>query len=480
MRRHEPSAGLTIRRPVGRARTGRRAVTRAAFAAVIVCASLGFAATAQAGVVAGATPTFPGTVAVGDTGTAATIEVRNDNTPPNDSSPNTVCNAGDPFPCPAGDPGITLIPSCGQLGAFSVCTPAGADPGVFALTPTAQGQIGTACAGMVFDVTPIDPTFGTLRFTPQGGAHVVLPSAGSLCRIGFGFDVLKRPDIDQNPVQPGTQTVQILDNTQRQGTITASARGTSDGTTVLRAQPTIATTASADVALGAGSLTDTVIVSGRSNPQPGATVDFRLYGPGDATCSGAPVFSDLGVSYPVAGGPVTSAAFTPTSAGTYRWVVSYSGDQNNASISGACNDANESTVVSRATPSIATQASPDITVGAGSLTDTVIVSGRSNPQPGATVDFRLYGPGDATCSGAPVFSDLGVSYPVAGGPVTSAAFTPTTRRGPIAGWSPIAAIRTTRRSRVRATTPTRARSCRVRRRASRRRRRRTSRSVRGR
>ncbi len=94
----------------------------------------------------------------------------------------------------------------------------------------------------------------------------------------------------------------------------------------------------------------------------------------------------------MAGGPVTSAAFTPTSAGTYRWVVSYSGDQNNAPISGACNDANESTVVSRATPSIATQASPDITVGAGSLTDTVIVSGRSNPQPGATVDFRLYGP----------------------------------------------------------------------------------------
>ncbi len=397
--------------------------TTATFIALLGCLAL--AASAQAGIGGGAAPTFPTTVTVGDTGIAASITMTNTNTGADATSTNTVCNFGDGFPCPAGDPGITLIPSCGQLGAFSVCNAGGADPGVFALPATAQGQVGTACAGMVFDVTEIDATFGQLRFTPQGGAHVTLPGNGALCRIGFTISVLKSPTVDQNPVLAGNQTVQITDNTQHSEGITASARGTSQGTTVLRATPTIATTASADIMLGAGTLTDSVVVSGRVNPAAGATVDFRLYAPGDTACTGTPVFSALSVPYPVGGGPVTSPAFTPTMAGTYRWIASYSGDANNAPIAGACNDANENVVVSRAAPTIATTASPDIALGAGTLTDNATVSGRVNPQAGATIAFRLYGPNDATCAGTPIFESLGVAYPVAGGAVTSAAFTPT-------------------------------------------------------
>ena len=53
-------------------------------------------AIAQAGLVAGAGPTFPSTVTVGDPAVSATIEVRNDNTPPNSADPTTVCNFGAP------------------------------------------------------------------------------------------------------------------------------------------------------------------------------------------------------------------------------------------------------------------------------------------------------------------------------------------------------------------------------------------------
>jgi len=188
--------------------------------------------------------------------------------------------------------------------------------------------------------------------------------------------------------------------------------------------PTITTTASPTITVGAGSLTDTATVDGRVSPGPGA-IDFRLYGPNDATCAGTPIFQSLNVPYPIAGGPVTSAAFTPTQAGTFRWIASYSGDVNNTPIAGACNDANENAVVAAAaTSTIGTTASPNLTLGAGSLSDTAVVSGRVNPQPGATIDFRLYGPNDATCTGTPIFQSL-VPYPVAGGPVTSAAFTPT-------------------------------------------------------
>ncbi len=195
--------------------------------------------------------------------------------------------------------------------------------------------------------------------------------------------------------------------------VSGGCNDANESTVVAPAPTSIATQASPNVALGAGSLTDEATVSGRVNPLAGATITFRLYGPNDATCSGAPVFASVAVAYPVAGGPVTSPAFTPTAAGTYRWIASYSGDANNAPVSGACNDPNESTFVASGTPTITTLASPNITLGAGTLTDTAIVSGRVNPLAGATVTFKLYGPNDAACASAPVFAPAPVAYPVA-------------------------------------------------------------------
>jgi hypothetical protein len=305
---------------------------------------------AEAGYGAAAAPTFPAAVTVGNTGLPAYVQLRNNNSPPNDGDINTVCNFGDPLPCPAGDPGITLITSCGQLGSFSECAPAGADPGAFRVSPTGVGAVGTACAGVVFDITPIDPgsnIFGQLRLTPQAGAHVYLSGLGSMCQIDFTFDVLRVPTIDQDPATPGQQTVQVVDDTQYVGqtTNTASGRGTTLGTTVAPATPTIATVASPNITVGSGQLADTATVSGRVNPQVGATVDFRLYGPNDATCSGTPAFTSLGVPYPVEGGPVASGVFAPIAAGDYRWVATYSGDRNNAPVTSACNAANETVTV---------------------------------------------------------------------------------------------------------------------------------------
>jgi hypothetical protein len=412
--------------PQGTVRTWARTV-RGAAAVIVILLSFLFmgSGVAEAGLGAGAAPSFPSNVVAGSTGLSASIKLENDNTAPDTSS--TVCNAGDALPCPANDPGITLIPSCGRLGTFSECALAGADPGVFQVSGTATGQAGTACAGMSFDVKVINSTFGQLGFAPQpAGTHVVLPTPGSFCQINFTFDVLRVPTVDQDPATPGQQTVQVVDNTQQAGgTITASGRGTSIGTTVLRATPTIATTPSTIIALGSGQLADAATVSGRVNPQPGATIDFRAYGPNDATCSGAPAFVSLGVPYPVAGGAVISAPFTPASAGVYRWIATYSGDANNFPVSGVCSDITETVTVPPATPSIATTPTPTIILGSGQLADSATVSGRVNPQAGATIDFRLYGPNDATCSGAPAFVSLGVPYPVAGGAVISAAFTPT-------------------------------------------------------
>lgn len=298
-------------------------------------------AVAHAGVGASAVPSFPAEATVGNTGLPASIELRNTNTDTNAGHTNTVCNFGDPSPCPSGSPGITLIPACGQLGAFSACT--APDPGVFRISDLATGQTGTECAGMAFNVSLAEPSTGQVRFTPQGGAHVTLDGAGAVCRIEFTFTVLKTPTIDQNAGAAGIQTVQVADNTQFSGFLTASARGSSMGTTVHRANPVIATIASPGIALG-GQLADTAVVSGLVNPIAGATVDFRLYGPDDPTCAGPPVFESLAQPL-AANGTATSAPFTPTAAGVYRWQAWYSGDANNNPVASACNDANENATV---------------------------------------------------------------------------------------------------------------------------------------
>jgi hypothetical protein len=295
---------------------------------------------AQAGVGASAVPSFPAAVTVGNTGVAATVELRNANNDADAGATNTVCNFGDGFPCPTGDPGITLIPACAQLGAFSSCT--GPEPGVFRISDTATGVAGTACAGMAFNVSLIDPATGQVRFTPQNGAHVTLPGAGAACRIGFTFSVLRAPTADQNPTLPGLQTVQVSDNTQFAGALTASSRGTTQGMTVHKATPSINTTASGTITVG-GQLTDTAVVSGLISPS-GGTVDFRLYGPDDATCARAPVFESLGRPLD-ANATAVSAPFTPKDGGVYRWRAFYSGDANNNPVAGECNAANESTLV---------------------------------------------------------------------------------------------------------------------------------------
>ncbi len=144
--------------------------------------------------------------------------------------------------------------------------------------------------------------------------------------------------ITGTPTTPGTYT----------GTITASngvfADATQNFSIRVVAAPTIATTASPGITLGAGQLSDTATLSGRVTPVAGSTVSFTLYGPDDATCAGTPAFTST-VPYPVTGGPVSSASFTPTQAGTYRWRAAYSGDENNAPAAGACNDPNANVTV---------------------------------------------------------------------------------------------------------------------------------------
>jgi hypothetical protein len=292
--------------------------------------------------------------------------------------------------------------------------------GTLADTATLSGLLLPNDAGGTVDFRLYGPDDATCSQTP------VFVSLG----VGLPLNGSSVTSAQFTPTQPGTYRWIAAYSGDAKNTPAAGACNDAGETSVVsRAPATITTTASASITVGSGTLADTASVGGRYSPVDGATIDFRLYGPNDATCSQAPVFESLGVAYTAAGGSASSTTYAPTTAGTYRWRASYSGDVNNAPVTGACNAANESAVVARVVPTIATIASAGVTLGAGIVQDTATVSARYNPQPGATVDFRLYGPGDVTCSGTPLFQSLNVTgYPVGGGPVTSAAYTP-----PVAG-----------------------------------------------
>ncbi|MDQ1427592.1 MAG: hypothetical protein QOK39_1068, partial [Acidimicrobiaceae bacterium] len=181
------------------------------------------------------------------------------------------------------------------------------------------------------------------------------------------------------------------------------------------ASPTLATTASASVPAG-GSVHDTAMLSGGANPR--GTITFDLFGPGDATCANLPVFTAV---TPVSGnGAYPSDPFVVGTAGSYRWTAAYSGDGANNAVTSPCGAPNEDVVVTKATPTIVTNASGPVTLGSP-ISDTATLAGGFTP--GGTITFDLFGPDDATCTGAMVFSST-VSVSGAGR-YNSGPFTPT-------------------------------------------------------
>jgi len=132
------------------------------------------------------------------------------------------------------------------------------------------------------------------------------------------------------------------------GTWDASAGGsncvatkTFKTTGLVKATPTLSTHAtSANIGSPIG---DTATLSATTGGHGTGTITFNAYAPTDTQCSSA-VFSK---QVPVTGdGTYGPVSFVPgNGAGSYRWTASYGGDSADNSVSGACGDALETSVV---------------------------------------------------------------------------------------------------------------------------------------
>ena len=166
--------------------------------------------------------------------------------------------------------------------------------------------------------------------------------------------------------------------------------------------------------LPAGSqIYDSAMLGNGVNPTGWLT--FKLFGPTDASCTGAPL---LATTTAVNGnGYYESSRYTTNAAGTYRWTVAYGGDaNNNPTPATSCNDPAGDVQVAKRVPNLNT--SPSWQSPSASQTASLT----SGAGPTGTMTFAVYGPNNMTCAGAPVFTS---SRSVAGnGTYKSASFTP--------------------------------------------------------
>lgn len=163
------------------------------------------------------------------------------------------------------------------------------------------------------------------------------------------------------------------------------------------ARTVIRSTASTSAPAGSP-IHDTAVLTGGSDPT--GTITFDVYGPDDDNCAG-PFVGTSSVTV-TRNGAYDSAPFTPKAAGTYHWIVQYSGDDRNLPAGPTdCADADETVVVSKASPALRTLAFGRVPLG-GVVRDTAFLSGGSQPR--GRMTFRLYGPNDPTCSSAAVFT----------------------------------------------------------------------------
>jgi hypothetical protein len=261
----------------------------------------------------------------------------------------------------AGSPAARVIPPDTSLAGGSITLCAGDDQRGVGFPRPATGT--TLCS-----IGAVEAPAGTAPgFTSVDAASFTVGAAGTFTVTASGVPYA---DLSETGTLPGG--VSFTDNGSGSATLAGTPQSGSAGSypltltatngvtpeatqsftlTVDKAIPTLSTTASGDVTYGGGAVSDSATLAGGLDPT--RTVSFALYGPADPNCVDTPVYtySAAGVS---GDGSYPSGSFTPTAAGTYQWLASYSGDTNNAPVTAACGATGETVTVGQATPSTPT------------------------------------------------------------------------------------------------------------------------------
>jgi hypothetical protein len=236
----------------------------------------------------------------------------------------------------------------GVADTYTATLPAPSDcTSAISTTPSAGGVVGTA----IHDSATVTGTLGS----PAGSVIFALfPPSNATCSANGAPAVLTSSAIALTSTTPGISNASSPDFTTNAVGVyhwvaaytpaggspykASTSNCADEAVTTSQGGPTISTTT-----VGAGqvpvSLSDGATVSGGVNPT--GTVTFNLFSSNTDCLTAAG--SSTGAVYTspaetLSGGKATSGSFNATTAGTYEWVASYSGDANNAAASTKCGD----------------------------------------------------------------------------------------------------------------------------------------------
>jgi hypothetical protein len=231
--------------------------------------------------------------------------------------------------------------SIGDLGGQTLL------PGVYCFTSSGIGLTGTLTlnaggnptAAWLFKIGTTLTTASNSAVVLVGGAppcnnNNITWEVGSSATLGSGTsfvgNILASASITLNTSARSSGGLYADTGAVTMDTNTVGTCNGAGGGGGLPGHPTIATTPSGSVPAG-GTVSDSATLTGGASPS--GIVTFKLFSPGDTTCSGTPFATKTGT---LSGGTASSGPVTVGAAGTYNWVAAYSGDGNNSPVSSPC------------------------------------------------------------------------------------------------------------------------------------------------
>ena len=248
--------------------------------------------------------------------------------------------------------------------------------------------------GSTYSVTaPLDKNnwnLGTGSDNPVGTSFSAMGNEGYGAEVRWSVGDLA--DSDGHTLAPGsTYRVQVIIHDGDQNKTGGDSGEFCTTLSIPQASPALTTSAGNGAA--GGTIQDQATLSGGANPT--GKIAWNVYASSDSSCSSPLNAQPSTLTTVVTGnGTFNSPAYTPASAGTYKWVATYSGDSANKRISTACNDPNEVSTVGKTPPTLTTNA-VSATVGQP-ITDDAHLTGGSNPT--GTITWNVYASSDTTCA----------------------------------------------------------------------------------
>ena len=194
----------------------------------------------------------------------------------------------------------------------------------------------------------------------------------------------------------------------------------SETVTITKLTPGLTSSATPASAPVGTTIKDVATLTGGDAPT--GTITWSLHGPNDNACTATPLTTS---TVTVNGdNSYTSPTLTPTTAGTYHWAATYSGDTDNTAIGPVgCTDPNETVTITKLTPGLTTSATPASAPVGTPIKDITTLTGGDHPT--GSITWRLYGPNESTCTN-PAAPSVTLTNVNGDGAYTSPALTPST------------------------------------------------------